>query len=237
MIRTLVFQSQKLLLINPHHRMLFIQLCLPITKFLEHNSKWTKDHPTFENIIGGITEKQGSIDRIVVIVKKRESILKSHFAPSCKNRAKRLIPMRFAAHMNMSSMQKDVKTAFLNEIWLLNLETQWILHVGEIQTDEDKEGKAIDQSHYLCCRQNALWMRSQLTDYGFGFNKIPMYCDNKSAIALCCNNVQHSKSKHIDIRFHFIKEHVENGVIKLYFLNTKYQLTTSSLKLLAEKKN
>ncbi|GJS63302.1 retrotransposon protein, putative, ty1-copia subclass [Tanacetum coccineum] len=61
-----------------------------------------------------------------------------------------------------------------------------------------------------CCAQ-ILWMRSQLTDYGFGFNKIPMYCDNKSAIALCCNNVQHSRSKHIDIRFHFIKEHVENG--------------------------
>ncbi|GJU48387.1 hypothetical protein Tco_1217942 [Tanacetum coccineum] len=50
-----------------------------------------------------------------------------------------------------------------------------------------------------CCAQ-VLWMRSQLTDYGFGFNKIPMYCDNKSAIALCCNNVQHSRSKHIDIR-------------------------------------
>ncbi|GJW45350.1 retrovirus-related pol polyprotein from transposon TNT 1-94 [Tanacetum coccineum] len=62
-----------------------------------------------------------------------------------------------------------------------------------------------------CCAQ-ILWMRSQLTDYGFGFNKIPMYCDNKSAIALCCNNVQHSRSKHIDIRFHFIKEHVENGL-------------------------
>ncbi|GKE19894.1 retrovirus-related pol polyprotein from transposon TNT 1-94, partial [Tanacetum coccineum] len=69
-----------------------------------------------------------------------------------------------------------------------------------------------------------LWMRSQLTDYGFRFNKIPMYCDNKSAIALCCNNVQHSRSKHIDIRFHFIKEHVENGVIKLYFVNMEYQL-------------
>ncbi|GJZ83175.1 hypothetical protein Tco_0648348 [Tanacetum coccineum] len=51
-----------------------------------------------------------------------------------------------------------------------------------------------------------------------------MYCDNKSAIALCCNNVQHSRSKHIDIRFHFIKEHVENGVIELYFVNTEYQL-------------
>nr|GEU83952.1 hypothetical protein [Tanacetum cinerariifolium] len=74
-----------------------------------------------------------------------------------------------------------------------------------------------------CCAQ-ILWMRSQLTDYGLGFNKIPMYCDNKSAIALCCNNVQHSRSKHIDIRYHFIKEQVENGVIELYFVNTEYQL-------------
>ncbi|GJR52796.1 retrovirus-related pol polyprotein from transposon TNT 1-94 [Tanacetum coccineum] len=74
-----------------------------------------------------------------------------------------------------------------------------------------------------CCAQ-VLWMRSQLTDYGIGFNKIPMYCDNKNAIALCCNNVQHSRSKHIDIRFHFIKEQVENGVLELYFVNTEYQL-------------
>ncbi|GKB07873.1 retrovirus-related pol polyprotein from transposon TNT 1-94 [Tanacetum coccineum] len=74
-----------------------------------------------------------------------------------------------------------------------------------------------------CCAQ-ILWMRSQLTDYDLGFNKIPMYCDNKSAISLCCNNVQHSRSKHIDIRFHFIKEKVENGVVELYFVNTEYQL-------------
>ncbi|GJT40919.1 retrovirus-related pol polyprotein from transposon TNT 1-94, partial [Tanacetum coccineum] len=56
-----------------------------------------------------------------------------------------------------------------------------------------------------CCAQ-ILWMRSQLIDYGLGFNKIPLDCYNKSAIALCCNNVQHSRSKHIDIRHHFIKE-------------------------------
>nr|GEX28931.1 hypothetical protein [Tanacetum cinerariifolium] len=74
-----------------------------------------------------------------------------------------------------------------------------------------------------CCAQ-ILWMRLQLTDYGLGFSKIPMYCDNKSVIALCCNNVQHSRSKHIDIRYHFIKEQVENGVIELYFINTEYQL-------------
>nr|GFD10236.1 retrovirus-related Pol polyprotein from transposon TNT 1-94 [Tanacetum cinerariifolium] len=74
-----------------------------------------------------------------------------------------------------------------------------------------------------CCAQ-ILWMRPQLTDFGLGFNKIPMYYDNKSAIALCYNNVQYSRSKHIDIRYHFIKEQVKNGVIKLYFVNTEYQL-------------
>ncbi|GKB05951.1 retrovirus-related pol polyprotein from transposon TNT 1-94 [Tanacetum coccineum] len=45
-----------------------------------------------------------------------------------------------------------------------------------------------------------------------------------SAIALCCNNVQHSRSKHIDIRHHFIREQVENGVVELYFVTTNYQL-------------
>ncbi|GJW51314.1 retrovirus-related pol polyprotein from transposon TNT 1-94 [Tanacetum coccineum] len=68
-----------------------------------------------------------------------------------------------------------------------------------------------------------LWMRSQLTDYSFAFNKIPLYCDNRSAIALCCNNVQHSWSKHIDIRHHFVREQVEKGVVELYFVMTDYQ--------------
>nr|GEU30326.1 hypothetical protein [Tanacetum cinerariifolium] len=75
-----------------------------------------------------------------------------------------------------------------------------------------------------CCAQ-ILWMRSQLTDYGFAFNKIPLYCDNRSAIALCCNNVRHSWSKHIDIRHHFIREQVENGMVELYFVMMDYQLT------------
>nr|GEU98581.1 hypothetical protein [Tanacetum cinerariifolium] len=80
----------------------------------------------------------------------------------------------------------------------------------------------VDANHAGCqdtrrSTSGILWMRSQLTDYGIGFNKILMYCDNKSAIALCCNNVQHSRLKHIDIRYHFIKEKVENGVVELYF--------------------
>nr|GFA78136.1 Gag-Pol polyprotein [Tanacetum cinerariifolium] len=62
-----------------------------------------------------------------------------------------------------------------------------------------------------CCAQ-VLWMRTQLTDYGFHFNKIPMYCDSKAAIAISCNPVQHSRTMHIDVRYHFIKEKVERGV-------------------------
>ncbi|GJV43684.1 hypothetical protein Tco_1428220 [Tanacetum coccineum] len=80
-----------------------------------------------------------------------------------------------------------------------------------------------------------LWY-PKLTDYGLGFNKIPMYYDNKSAIALCCNNVQHSRSKHIDIRFHFIKEQVENGVVELYFVNTEYQLADIFTKALCRER-
>ncbi|GJW61294.1 retrovirus-related pol polyprotein from transposon TNT 1-94 [Tanacetum coccineum] len=60
--------------------------------------------------------------------------------------------------------------------------------------------------------------------YGFNFNKIPLYCDSKSAIAFSCNNVQHSRTKHIAVRYHFIKEQVENEV----------SITPKKLKSLAE---
>nr|GEY60396.1 retrotransposon protein, putative, unclassified [Tanacetum cinerariifolium] len=55
-------------------------------------------------------------------------------------------------------------------------------------------------------------------------NAIPLYCDNISAIALCGNNVQHSQAKHIDVRYHFIKEQVDNGIVELYFVCMEYQL-------------
>ncbi|GJS55076.1 retrovirus-related pol polyprotein from transposon TNT 1-94 [Tanacetum coccineum] len=53
---------------------------------------------------------------------------------------------------------------------------------------------------------------------------IPIYCDSKSAIAISCNPVQHSRTKYIAVRYHFIKEHVEKGMIELYFVKTDYQL-------------
>nr|GEW75498.1 DNA-directed DNA polymerase [Tanacetum cinerariifolium] len=63
-----------------------------------------------------------------------------------------------------------------------------------------------------------------LTDYGFHFQKIPIYCDLKSAIGISCNPVQHLRTKHIAVRYHFIKEHMEKGTIELYFVKTDNQL-------------
>nr|GEY65379.1 retrovirus-related Pol polyprotein from transposon TNT 1-94 [Tanacetum cinerariifolium] len=54
----------------------------------------------------------------------------------------------------------------------------------------------------------------------YGLKQAPQAC----AIALCCNNVHHSRSKHIYIRYHFIREQVEKGVVKLYFVTTDYHL-------------
>nr|GEX76939.1 retrovirus-related Pol polyprotein from transposon TNT 1-94 [Tanacetum cinerariifolium] len=83
------------------------------------------------------------------------------------------------------------------------------------------------------CAQ-VLWMRTQLTDYDFFYDKVPIYCDSKSAIAISCNPVQHTRIKHIDVRYHFIKDHVENGTIELYFVGTEYQLADLFMKSLHE---
>nr|GEX61404.1 copia-type Pol polyprotein [Tanacetum cinerariifolium] len=69
-----------------------------------------------------------------------------------------------------------------------------------------------------CCAQ-VLWMRTQLTDYGFFYDKVAIYCDSKSAITISYNPIQHTRTKHIDVRYHFIKDHVEKGTIELYFVD------------------
>ncbi|GJU39809.1 retrovirus-related pol polyprotein from transposon TNT 1-94 [Tanacetum coccineum] len=93
---------------------------------------------------------------------------------------------------------------------------------------QDCTALSIAEAEYLSlfayCAQ-VIWMRTQLTDYGYHFNKIPIYCDSKSAIAISCNPVQYSRTKHITVRYHFIKEHVEKGTTELYFVKTNYQLT------------
>nr|GEZ15474.1 retrovirus-related Pol polyprotein from transposon TNT 1-94 [Tanacetum cinerariifolium] len=86
------------------------------------------------------------------------------------------------------------------------------------------------------CYAQVLWMRTQLTDYGFYFDKIPMYCDSKAAIAISCNPVQHSRTKHINVRYHFIKEKVKKGIVELFFVETEYQLADLFTKALPVKR-
>nr|GEW60262.1 retrovirus-related Pol polyprotein from transposon TNT 1-94 [Tanacetum cinerariifolium] len=86
-------------------------------------------------------------------------------------------------------------------------------------------------SLFACCAQ-VIWMRTQLTDYGYHFNKIPIYCDSKSTIAISYNPVQHSRTKHIAIHYHFINEHVEKGTIEVCFVKTDYQMADIFIKAL-----
>ena len=67
-------------------------------------------------------------------------------------------------------------------------------------------------------------MKQQLSDFRLKFNRIPIKCDNTSAINLSKNLVMHSRSKHIEIRHHFIRDHVQKGNIALEFIETKFQL-------------
>ncbi|KAK6163564.1 hypothetical protein DH2020_000428 [Rehmannia glutinosa] len=84
-----------------------------------------------------------------------------------------------------------------------------------------------------CCAQ-ILWMRQQLRDYDADEKEIPIMCDNTSAIATTQNPVLHSRTKHIDVRYHFIRDHVEKKDITLEYISTEKQLADIFTKPLCE---
>jgi hypothetical protein len=84
-----------------------------------------------------------------------------------------------------------------------------------------------------CCAQ-LLWMKQTLRDFGCDFKRIPLLCDNESAIKLADNPVQHSRTKHIDIRHHFLRDHEAKGDIELCHVNTENQLANIFTKPLDE---
>jgi hypothetical protein len=84
-----------------------------------------------------------------------------------------------------------------------------------------------------CCAQ-LLWMKQTLNDYGCRFTKIPLLCDNESAIKLANNPVSHSRTKHIDIHHHFLRDHETKGDIAIHHVSTKKQLANIFTKTLDE---
>ncbi|GKB58544.1 hypothetical protein Tco_0914730 [Tanacetum coccineum] len=86
--------------------------------------------------------------------------------------------------------------------------------VSWMSKKQDRTAMSSAEAEYVAlsasCAQ-VMWTRKQLKDYGFDYNKIPLYCDSQSAIAISRNPVQHSRTKHIHTLYHFIKEQVERG--------------------------
>lgn len=74
-----------------------------------------------------------------------------------------------------------------------------------------------------CCTQ-MLWLKQMLKDYGISQGKLTIFCDNTSAISITKNPVLHSKTKHIELRYHFIRDLVEKQILELSFVPTKTQL-------------
>ena len=73
-----------------------------------------------------------------------------------------------------------------------------------------------------CCSL-LLQMKKVLTDYGLSQDTMVVYCDNSSAIDIFKNPVQHSKTKHIEVRYHFIRDLVERKIVCLEYIPTERQ--------------
>ena len=95
------------------------------------------------------------------------------------------------------------------------------------------------ESEYIVarsCYAQLLWMKQTLKDYGIHLNNVPLYCYNESTIKIANNPVQHSKTKHIQIRHHFLRDHVMKEDIDIIHVNTEEQLADIFTKPLDEKR-
>jgi hypothetical protein len=86
-----------------------------------------------------------------------------------------------------------------------------------------------------CCAQ-LLWMRQTLRDFGYNLSKVPVLCDNESAIRLADNPIEHSHTKHIDIRHHFLGDQQQMGDIDVSHISTDQQLADIFTQPLDEKR-
>jgi hypothetical protein len=98
---------------------------------------------------------------------------------------------------------------------------------------------SIAEAEYIaagsCCAQ-ILWMKATLNDFGIEFKQVPLLCDNESAMKLTNNPVEHARTKHIDVRHHFIRDHQQKEDISIENVGTDDQLANIFTKPLDEKR-
>nr|GEY95770.1 retrovirus-related Pol polyprotein from transposon TNT 1-94 [Tanacetum cinerariifolium] len=182
--------------------------------------------------------------------RKNEGIdFKESFIPVARLEAIRIFREN-AAHKKMMIFQMDVKMKFLNgklkeEVYVSQpegfVDQDNPSHMYKLQKalyglkqaprackkrliteksklDEDLQGKPVEATLYRGMIGSLMYLTSNRPDLTYAV------CLCAREIALCCNSVQHSRAKHIDVRYLFMKENVENGIVKLYFVQTEYQL-------------
>nr|GEW08554.1 hypothetical protein [Tanacetum cinerariifolium] len=126
----------------------------------------------------------------------------------------------------LTSSRPDLVQAFLGEKLV-----SWMLTKQDCTTMSTAEAEYVALSTSYA---QVMWMRTQLKDYGFNYNKISLYCDSQSTITISCNPMQHTRTNHINVHYHFIKEQIKRGITELYFVIIEYQLADMFTKALSQ---
>nr|GEU42344.1 retrovirus-related Pol polyprotein from transposon TNT 1-94 [Tanacetum cinerariifolium] len=192
------------------------------------NIKGSRNHP-LENIIGNLNQRtfrnmtirgtkwvfRNKLDENGVVSRNKARLVAQGYnqqeginydetyALAARLKSIRIL-VAYACALDFKLFQMDVKSAFRNGF--INEEKQTALAISTTEAEYVSVGKA--------CQQ-ALWMKQALIDYDVRLDDIPIMCDNKGTIDLSKNSVQHSRTKHIEIRHHFLCDNVQKGHISI----------------------
>ncbi|GJT51408.1 hypothetical protein Tco_0977565 [Tanacetum coccineum] len=212
-----------------------VHLDAPIS---EHLRKWTKDHP-LQNIIGELSR------HISIRLQLHEQALLCYYDAFLYLVEPKTYKDALTKSCWIEVMQEELNEFERLKVWELVSRLDKVMKRSQRYTpDADHAGcQDTRRSKSEVCN---CWETDLLAGHQKGrkvlqylvrkLNTSPYLAVVPNTIALCCNNVQHSRSKYIDIRYHFIKEQVENGVVELYFVRTDYQLADIFTKALCQER-